>query len=159
MLTRKELADSVGLGEVTMGKVMKIDDNAPEAVRRALDSGELSVDRAYRLTKQITDLPEEEREDAAELALELERAKREIREKDAEIDRRGEIAKSFSRAFEKAIQMEVSAENIAIWTECARMRSGEIEDNIKEADELSRRFHEVADLLRKLLILISNQND
>ena len=96
-------------------------------------------------------MPEEEREDAAELALELERAKREIREKDAEIDRRGEIAKSFSRAFEKAIQMEVSAENIAIWTECARMRSEEIEDNIKEADELSRRFHEVADLLRELL--------
>ena len=140
MLTRKELADSVGLGEVTMGKVMKIDDNAPEAVRRALDSGELSVDRAYRLTKQITDLPEEEREEAAELALELERAKREIREKDAEIDRRGEIAKSFSRAFEKAIQMEVSAENIAIWTECARMRPGEIEDNIKEADELCREY-------------------
>ena len=151
VLTRKELADSVGLGEVTMGKVMKIDDNAPEAVRRALDSGELSVDRAYRLTKQITDLPEEEREEAVALALELERAKREIREKDAEIDRRGEIAKSFSRAFEKAIQMEVSAENIAIWTECARMRPEEIEDNIKEADELSRRFHEVADLLRELL--------
>ena len=151
VLTRKELADSVGLGEVTMGKVMKIDDNAPEAVRRALDSGELSVDRAYRLTKQITDLPEEEREEAAELALELERAKWEIREKDAEIDRRGEIAKSFSRAFEKAIQMEVSAESIAIWTECARMRPEEIEDNIKEADELSRRFHEVADLLRELL--------
>ena len=81
VLTRKELADSVGLGEVTRGKVMKIDDNAPEAVRRALDSGELSVDRAYRLTKQITDLPEEEREEAAELALELERAKREIRER------------------------------------------------------------------------------
>ena len=151
VLTRKELADSVGIGEVTMGKVMKIDDNAPEAIRKALDDGELSVDRAYRLTRQITDLPEDEREQAAELALELERAKQEIREKDAEIDRRTKIAQAFTRAFEKAILMEVSAENIAIWTECARMRPEEIEDNMKEADELSQTFHEIACLLRELL--------
>ena len=149
--TRKELAGSVGIGERTMGKVMQIDDNAPEAVRKALDSGELSVDRAYRLTRQITDLPEDEREQAAELALELERAKQEIREKDAEIDRRTKIAQAFTRAFEKAILMEVSAENIAIWTECARMRPEEIEDNMKEADELSQTFHEIACLLRELL--------
>ena len=149
--TRRELADSVGIGECTMGKVMQIDDNAPEAVRKALDSGELSVDRAYRLTRQITDLPEDEREQAAELALELERAKQEIREKDAEIDRRTKIAQAFTRAFEKAILMEVSAENIAIWTECARMRPEEIEDNMKEADELSQTFHEIACLLRELL--------
>ena len=149
--TRRELADSVGIGERTMGKVMQIDDNAPEAVRKALDSGELSVDRAYRLTRQITDLPEDEREQAAELALELERAKQEIREKDAEIDRRTKIAQAFTRAFEKAILMEVSAENIAIWTECARMRPEEIEDNMKEADELSQTFHEIACLLRELL--------
>ena len=149
--TRRELADSVGIGERTMGKVMQIDDNAPEAVRKALDSGELSVDRAYRLTRQITDLPEDEREQAAELALELERATQESREKAAEIDRRTKIAQAFTRAFEKAILMEVSAENIAIWTECARMRPEEIEDNMKEADELSQTFHEIACLLRELL--------
>lgn len=151
VLTRKELADSVGIGEVTMGKVMKIEDNAPEAIRKALDGGELSVDRAYRLTRQITDLPEDEREQAAELALELERAKQEIREKDAEIDRRTKIAQAFTRAFEKAILMEVSAENVAIWTECARMRPEEIEDNMEEANELSQTFHEIACMLQELL--------
>ena len=35
--TRKELADSVGLGERTMGKVMQIDKHAPAAVKEALD--------------------------------------------------------------------------------------------------------------------------
>ena len=41
--TRKELAESVGIGERTMGKVMQIDEHAPKAVRDALDRGELSV--------------------------------------------------------------------------------------------------------------------
>ena len=31
--TRKELAEAVGLGERTMGKVMQIDENAPEVIR------------------------------------------------------------------------------------------------------------------------------
>ena len=35
--TRKELADAVGIGEVTMGKVMQIDENAPEVIKEALD--------------------------------------------------------------------------------------------------------------------------
>ena len=148
--TRKELAESVGIGERTMGKVMQIDDNAPEAVRRALDSRELSVNQGYLITKQVQEFPEEEREEAAMLAVEREKARREIREKDAEIDRRGKIAKLFSKAFEYAIQLDPSTENIRIWTECARMIPTEIEDNIKEADELSQIFHEIADRLREI---------
>ena len=35
--TRKELADAVGLGERTMGKVMQIGEHAPPAVKEALD--------------------------------------------------------------------------------------------------------------------------
>lgn len=35
--TRKELAEAVGLGERTMGKVMQIDENAPEVIKEALD--------------------------------------------------------------------------------------------------------------------------
>ena len=33
--TRKELAEAVGLGERTMGKVMQIDENAPDAIKEA----------------------------------------------------------------------------------------------------------------------------
>ena len=35
--TRKELAEAVGLGERTMGKVIQIDENAPDAIKEALD--------------------------------------------------------------------------------------------------------------------------
>ena len=35
--TRKELAEAVGLGERTMGKVMQIDENSPDVIKEALD--------------------------------------------------------------------------------------------------------------------------
>ena len=50
--TRKELAESVGLGERTMGKVMQIDEHAPAAVKEALDKKELSIHQGYQITKQ-----------------------------------------------------------------------------------------------------------
>ena len=43
--TRKELAEAVGLGERTMGKVMQIDENAPEVIKEALDKKELSINK------------------------------------------------------------------------------------------------------------------
>lgn len=74
--TRKELADTVGLGERTMGKVMQIGEHAPPAVKEAMDSGDLSINQGYNITRQVRDLPEERREEAAALAVELEKAKR-----------------------------------------------------------------------------------
>ena len=148
--TRKELVEKVGLGERTMGKVMQIDEHAPDVVKEALDKKELSVNQGYNITKQVQELPEEEREEAAALAVELEKAKKEIREKDAEIDRRTKIAKQFSKCFELTIQLEIKEETIRIWTECARMTLGEIEDNAVEARELSRRFAEIANHLDAL---------
>ena len=148
--TRKELADTVGLGEVTMGKVMQIDEHAPAVVREALDKQELSINQGYNITKQVQDLPEGQREEAAIQAVELAKAKKEIRELDAEADRRGKIAGLFCKAFERAVLLTPTEENVRIWTECTRMRPDEIEDNIKEARELAETFSNIADILETL---------
>ena len=148
--TRKELAEAVGLGEVTMGKVMQIDEHAPAAVREALDKQELSINQGYNITKQVQDLPEGQREEAAIQAVELAKAKKEIRELDAEADRRGKIAGLFCKAFERAVLLTPTEENVRIWTECTRMRPDEIEDNIKEARELAETFSNIADILETL---------
>jgi predicted TIM-barrel fold metal-dependent hydrolase len=150
--TRKELADSVGLGERTMGKVMQIDENAPEAVKQALDKGELSVNKGYEITKKLAELPEEEREIAAAEALEYEKAKRELAGKNAEIDRRSKIANLYCKAFEKAILLEVSEENVRIWTDCCRMRENEIADNAKEAREIAGYFTEIAEIIEDKIL-------
>ena len=148
--TRKELADSVGIGEVTMGKVMQIDEHAPDSVKEALDKKELSINQGYNLTRQLQQLPEEERDQAAKEA--LEKAKKEIRVVDAEADRRGKISKLFCAAFEKAVLLTPSEENIRIWTECSRMTSEEMAATVQEARELAHVFSEIADTLEQKII-------
>ena len=149
--TRKELADSVGLGERTMGKVMQIDENAPAAVKEALDKKELSINQGYNLTRQLQEVPEEQREEAAAMAVELEKAKKEIREKDAEIDRQSKIAGIFCKAYEKAVLLTPTEENVRIWARCTRMTREEMEDTVKESRELAEVFTTIADLMERIL--------
>lgn len=149
--TRKELADSVGIGEVTMGKVMQIDEHAPAAVKEALDNKELSVNQGYKITKQVQDLPEDQREQAALEAVELEKAKKEIRDKDTEIDRQSKVAGVFCKAFEKAALLEPTEENVRIWAKCTRMTRDEMKDTVKESRELAEVFSAIADLMEHIL--------
>ncbi len=149
--TRKELADAVGLGERTMGKIMQIDEHAPPAVKEALDNGGLSINQGYNITQQVRDLPEEQRDEAAALAVELEKAKKEVRQADAESDRRHKIAGLFCKAFERAVLLEPTEENVRIWTQCTRMTPEEIEDNAREARELAEVFSSIAVILETLL--------
>lgn len=150
--TRKELADSVGLGERTMGKVMQIDEHAPTAVKEALDKKELSINQGYNITQQVRQLPEEEQDAAARMAVEYEKMKKEIKKADAETDRRSKIAKVFCKAFECAVAMEVTEENVRIWTECTRMRPDEMEYSVQEARELAGAFSKIADILEQKVI-------
>ena len=149
--TRKELAETVGIGEVTMGKVMQIDEHAPSAVKEALDSGELSVNQGYNITRQVQELPEEQREEAAAQAVELLKAKKEVQAIDAEADRRGKIASLFCKAFERAVLWTPTEENVRIWVENTRMRPDEIEDSVKEARELAIVFSAIAGILETML--------
>ena len=149
--TRKELAEAVGIGERTMGKVMQIDEHAPAPIREALDSGDLSINQGYNLTRQLQDVPEAEREETAAQLVELEKAKREVRQLDAEADRRGKIASLFCKAFERAVQLTPTEENVRLWVEGARMRTDEIEDSMKDARNLSAVFSTIADILERML--------
>ena len=149
--TRKELADAVGLGERTMGKVMQIGEHAPPAVKEALDSGDLSINQGYNITCQVRDLPEERRDEAAALAVELEKAKKEIRQGDEDSARRHKIAGLFCKAFEKAVLLTPTEENVRIWAECTRMNQDEIRDSAQEARELAEVFTAIANILGTML--------
>ena len=150
--TRKELANTVGIGEVTMGKVMQIDEHAPTAVREALDRGNLSINQGYNLTRQIQEMPEELREKAAARAVELMMAKEEIHRVDAKAEHRGKIAGLFCKAFERAVLLTPTEENVRLWVEGTRMRPDEIEDSIKESYELAQTFQTIGDLLKNEIL-------
>lgn len=150
--TRKEMAQAVGLGEQTMGRIAQIDENAPEVVKQALDKGEVSVNKGYEITKKLAELPKAEREIAAAEALEYEKAKRELAGKNAEIDRKAKIANIYCKAFEKSILLDVSEENVRIWTDCCRMRENEIADSAKEAREIASYFNKVAEIIEDKIL-------
>ncbi len=149
--TRKELAGAVGLGERTMGKVMQIDEHAPAPIREALDSGDLSINQGYNITRQLQDVPEGERDEAAAQAVELAKAKKEIRALDAQAEHRGKIAALFCKAFERAVLLTPTEENVRLWVEGTRMRPDEIADSVQEARELSGVFAAIADILERML--------
>lgn len=150
VVTRKELADSVGLGERTMGKVLKIDDQAPDAVKEALDNKELSINQGYNLTRQLQQVPEDQREDAAQDA--LKKLRKEVQEKDAEIDRKTKIAKRFCAIYEKINLLEISEDNIRIWVDCTRMKPDEIADAAEESYRRSEMFREIGDILKNTVL-------
>ena len=150
--TRKELAEAVGLGERTMGKVMQIDENAPDAIKEALDKKELSINKGYDLTHQLQDVPEDQREQAAAELLEYEKAKKDLKQQNAEIDRRGKVANTFCKAYEKASLLTATEENVRCWTEGTRMTPEELQDTIKESREIAQVFAAIADIIEQKIL-------
>ena len=137
--TRKELANTVGIGEVTMGKVMQIDKHAPEAVKEALDKKELSINRGYNITKEVQQLPEDQREQAAREA---------IRQLDAVVDQRTRIANVFCKAYERAVLLTPTTENVRFWVEGTRMTPAELEDTVYDSYELAETFRKIGDIIK-----------
>ena len=150
--TRKELAMAVGLGERTMGKVMQIDEYAPAPIREALDRGELSINQGYNLTRQLQGISEAQREEAAAYAVEMIMAEQEIRRIDAEAEHRGKIAGLFCKAFERAVLLMPTEENVRLWVEGTRMRLDEIEDSVRESYALAHTFQTIGDLLKNEIL-------
>jgi len=133
-----------------MGKVMQIDENAPEVVKDALDNKELSINQGYNLTRQLQQVPEEQREEAAKDA--LENFRKEVKKKDAEIDRKTKIAKRFCTVYEKINLLEVSEDNIRNWVDCTRMKPDEIADAAEESYRHSEMFREIGDILKNTVL-------
>ena len=150
--TRKELAEAVGLGERTMGKVMQIDENAPEVIKEALDKKELSINKGYDLTRQLQDVPEDQREQAAAELLEYEKAKKDLKQQNAEIDRRGKVANTFCKAYEKASLLTAAEEDVRCWTEGTRMTLEELQDTVKESREIAQVFAAIADIIEQKIL-------
>ena len=147
---RKELADAVGVGEVTMGKAMKIEDEAPQPVKDAVDNGELSIHQGYTLTRELQELPEDERDEAAAEAVEREKARKEMAKKNARTDEETKIANTFSTALDKAQALDVTEQNVKIWVTHANLYGELLDGAIEDAAELSVVFASLAKLLKEI---------
>lgn len=151
--TRKEMAQAVGIGEQVMGRIAQLSEDAPPSLKKALENKEVSVNRGWKILKNLQQLPPEEQDSAA---VEMLSAVQEIDQLDAEADRKHKIAALFCKVYEKAVLLTPTLENIRCWVECTRMRPEEIEDSVQESYELARMFQTIGDLL-KTEILCENQ--
>ena len=149
--TREEMAKSVGISDRTMGMVMKIDENAPQVIKDALNRKEISVNQGYTITRQVMEVPEEERDRQAAIAVEVAKARDYLRKKDVEIDQAHKIANAFSLAYEKAIVLTPTEENVRMWIRNSRMTPGEIWDTIKDSQELAETFITIKGILEKII--------
>ena len=154
--TRKEMAQAVGIGEQAMGRITKLNEHAPQALKDALDRKNISVNRAWKIMKAVQQFPPEEQES---VAAEMLSAVREINQSDAEADRRGKIAGLFCKAYEKAVLLTPTEENVRIWTECTRMTQEEIEDSVKDSYELAQTFQTIRDLLKNAISCVHQWPD
>lgn len=131
--------------EQTMGRIARLSEDAPQALKDVLERKEVSVNRGWMILKAVQQLPTEEQENAA---AEMIAAVREIDRIDAGADRRGKVASLFCRAYERAVLLMPTSENIRCRVEGARMRPEEIEDSVRESYELAQVFQTIGDVLR-----------
>ena len=151
--TRKEAAQAVGIGEQTMGRITQLAETAPQALKDALDRKDVSINQGWKILKAVQHLPEEQESAAAEMLS----AVREIDQLDAEAERRGKIAGLFCKAYERAVLLTPTLENVRIWVENTRMRPDEIEDSVKESYELAQAFQTIGDLLKDEILGANQQ--
>ena len=77
---------------------------------------------------------------------------KELKKQDAEIDRKGKIAALFCKAYEKAVLLTPSEENIRCWTDGTRMTPEEMQDTVKESRELAEVFRTIADIIEQKIL-------
>ena len=149
--TRQQLADAVGLSSAMMGKIMKIEECAPDAVKEALDKKEISINQAYIAAKYLQTVPEENLEEQTLIALELAKSQKEIKKGDDEANRRYKIATAFSKAYMACNHLRPTVENVACWVDCSRMTRLEIQNNLAETREYAEVFTAIAEILQQFL--------
>ncbi len=149
MDTRKEMARTVGIGEQAMGRIAQLAEDAPQPLKDALDRKEVSVNRAWKILKAVRQCPPEEQDN---LAAEMLAAVREVDQADAESGQRRQIADIFCKAYEKAVLLTPTTENVRCWVRCTRMTAEEVEDSVKESYELAQTFQRIGDILKNEIL-------
>jgi hypothetical protein len=150
------MAQAVGIGEQSMGRIAQLAENAPPSLKDALESKKVSVNRGWKILKAIQQLPLEEQESAA---AEMLSAVREIDQLDAESEHKHKIAGLFCKAYEQAVLLTPTQENVRCWVDCTRMRPEEIEDSVKESYELAQMFQMIGDILKNDILPKDRRDD
>ena len=75
-----------------------------------------------------------------------------IQKLDAEVDRRTRTANVFCKAYERAVLLTPTEENVRIWVEGTRMTPAEMESTVEDSLELAGKFTAIAEIIRTKIL-------
>lgn len=142
----REIADMVGVSERTVARYNTIKNKAPEEIQNAVKDNVISINKGYEITKQIKDLPIEEKQDEAKKLLD-EQFNRECRE----LDKAHKIYCKITDAVYKPISVEITEENVGFWLE--EKTKEEIDFEEKNINEAIENLSKLKELLKKYRVI------
>lgn len=75
-----------------------------------------------------------------------------IQKLDAEVDRQTRTANIFCKAYERAVLLTPSSENVRFWVEGTRMTPAELEDTVYDSYELAEIFRKIGDIIKNEIL-------
>lgn len=144
--TTKEVADSVGISHDTMNKIIQIDESAPAPIKEALASDNVSVNKAYGMTKKLSSLPEEQREEAAKEMLRQDELKHYN-----QIDADSVIAKSVNSAIYNVSKIISTEKAVRLWIEYCCIEDISLRRDLQLARAAEQNMRNISQHIEKIM--------
>lgn len=141
--TREEIAKIAGVSGRTISKVETIEKEAPEVIKDAAKENVISINKAYKITKEVKNLEEEEKENKAEELL-----NKQYEEKAKQIDKESKIAGKIADAIFDILTLKVDEERIDYYLEYSPKEP--LEKHIKRCDEAIEKLEEIKSILKNM---------
>lgn len=141
--TREEIAKIAGVSHDTIRKVETIEKEAPEVIKDAAKENVISINKAYKITKEVKDLEEEEKENKAEELL-----NKQYEEKAKQIDKESKIAGKIADAIFDILTLKVDEERIGYYLEYSPKEP--LEKHIKRCNEAIEKLEEIKSILKNM---------
>ncbi len=141
--TKKELAKIAGVSHDTIHKVEIIENEAPKVIKDAAKDNQISVNKAYNITKEVKDLEEEEKENKA-----TELLNQQYDAKAKEIDRQKKIADKIADAIFGILTTTIDEERLGYYLEYSPEEP--LDKHIDRCDEAIEKLQEVKGIFENM---------
>ncbi len=141
--TREEVAKIAGVSHDTIRKVETIEKEAPEIIKTAAKENDISINKAYNITKEVKGLKEEEKENKA---TELLNQQYDIKAK--QIDKEKKIADKLADAIFGILTTTIDEERIRYYLEYSPQES--LDKHISRCDEAIEKFQQVKSIFENM---------
>lgn len=141
--TREEIAKIAGVSHDTIHKVETIEKEAPEAIKEAAKENIISINKAYKITKEVKGLEEEEKENKAEELL-----NQQYTEKAKQVDKEKRIADKIADTIYGILTITVNEERIGYYLEYSPKEP--LEKHIQRCDEAIKKLEEIKSIFENM---------